>query len=76
MTPDRALHRDDRDDIEGLTHRARIILPDVILPDGTASPHQVAVVPPGVSLAKAVLPHREIDGPVSTWTGAAIVGTR
>lgn len=76
MTPDRALHRDDREDIEGLAHRARINLPDVILPDGTASPDQVALMPPGVSLAKAFLPHREIEGPTSTWTGAAIVGTR
>ena len=76
MTPDRALHRDDREDIEGLAHRARIILPDVILADGTASPDQVAFVPPGVVLAKAFLPHRELSGPPRTGSGAAIVGTR
>lgn len=76
MTPDRAHDRDDREDIECLAHRAQIILPDTLLPDGTASRDQYAVVPPGVSLAKAFLPHREIDGPPSSWTGAAIVGTR
>ena len=76
MTPDRALHSDDREDIEALAHRARIILPDVILADGTASPDQVAIVPPGVVLSKAFLPHRERPGPLTTGPGAAIVGTR
>ncbi|KQM99372.1 hypothetical protein [Sphingomonas sp. Leaf25] len=76
MTPDRALHRDHREDIEALAHRGRIILPAVILPDGTASPDQVAIVPPGVDLARAFLPHRELAGPPTTGPGAAIVGTR
>ena len=76
MIPDRPLHLDDRWDIECLTHRGRIIWPDVILPDGTASPSQLAIIPPGVLLARACLPHRELSGPVSTWTGAALVGTR
>ena len=76
MTPNRAFHRDDREDIEGLAHRGRIILPDVILADGTASPEQVAIVPPGVDLAKAFLPHRELPGPPNSGPGAAIVGTR
>lgn len=76
MTPDRALRRDSREDIEALAHRGRIELPDVILSDGTASPHQVAIVPPGVDLAKAFLPHRELPGPPTTGPGAAIVGTR
>ena len=31
MTPHVALHRDSREDIEGLAHRALIILPVVIL---------------------------------------------
>lgn len=76
MTPDRALHRDSREDIEGLAHRGRIRLPEVILPDGSASPDQVATVPPGVDLAKAFLPWRELPGPPSGGMGAAIVGTR
>ena len=76
MTPDRSHDRDSREDIECLAHRARILLPEVILRDGSASPKQVAIVPAGVILAKAFLPHREIDGPPATWTGAAIVGTR
>jgi len=76
MTPDRAHHRDDREDIECLAHRAQIVMPDILLPDGTASPDQYAIVPPGVSLAKAFLPYREIDDPPVRWTGAAIVGTR
>ncbi len=76
MTPDRALHRDHREDIEALAHRARIVLPDVILADGTASPDQIAIVPPDVDLAKAFLPHRERPGPPGTGPGAAIVGTR
>lgn len=76
MTPDRPLHRDTREDIEALAHRARIILPDVILADGTASSDQVAIVPPGVDLAKAFLPHREQPGPPTTGPGAALVGTR
>ncbi|BCA59477.1 hypothetical protein [Sphingomonas sp. HMP6] len=76
MTPDRALDRDTREDIEGLVHRGRITLPEVILADGTASPEQVAIVPPGVDLAKAFLPYRELPGPPGTGAGAAIVGTR
>lgn len=47
-----------------------------ILPDGTASPDQVAIVPEGVDLNKAFLPHRELSGPLATRPGAAIVGTR
>lgn len=76
MTPDRALHRDSREDVEGLAHRGRIILPEVILSDGTASPDQVAIVPPGVDLAKALLPHRELAGRPASGAGAALVGTR
>jgi hypothetical protein len=76
MNPDRPFVLDDRWDIECLVQRARIILPEVILPDGTASPSQVAIVPPGVSLAKAFLPYRELFGPATSWTGAALGGTR
>lgn len=76
MTPNRSFHRDSREDIEGLAHRGRIILPDVILPDGTASPSQVAIVPYGVDLAKAFLYHRELPGPPERAQGLAIVGTR
>ncbi len=76
MTPDRPLHRDNREDIEGLVHRGRIILPEVILPDGTASPFQFAIVPFGVDLAKAFLYYRELPGPPARGQGLAIVGTR
>lgn len=76
MTPDCALHRDSREDIEGLAHRACIVLPDVILADGTASPNQVALMPWGVDIDKALLPHRERPGLPGTGPGAAIVGTR
>ncbi|WP_447406158.1 hypothetical protein, partial [Clostridium perfringens] len=70
MTPHVALHRDSREDIEGLAHRALIILPVVILPDGTASPDQVALVPWGVEIDKAFLPHREGPGPPGSGPGA------
>lgn len=76
MTPDRALHRDSHEDIEGLAHRGAIRLPEVILSDGTASPDQVATVPPWVNLAKAFLPYRELPGPPTAGPGTAIVGTR
>lgn len=76
MTPERPLHRDSREDIEGLVHRGRIVLPEVILPDGTASPYQFAIVPFGVDLAKAFLYHRELPGPPARGQGLAIVGTR
>ena len=54
MTPDRPFHRDTREDMEGLVHRAQIIRPAVILADGTASSDQVATVPPGVDVGKAI----------------------
>ncbi len=76
MTPDRALHRDSREDIEGLVHRGRIILPDVIRPDGTASPDQMAIVPPGVDLAKrrcriASCRGRRAPGRARRWSAPA-----
>lgn len=76
MTPDRPFHRDTREDMEGLVHRAQIIRPAVILADGTASSDQVATVPPGVDVGKALMPYRELPGPPSEGYGIAIVGTR
>lgn len=76
MIPDSLLDGDAQAQILCLLHRAHIILPDVILADGTASPDQVARIPRGVSIALAALPHRELGQPSWRWPGAALVGTR
>lgn len=76
MTPHRLFDRDSRVDIEGLAHRARITLPDVLRADGTASHDQVARVAPDANLKLAMLPHRELGGDPTSWPGSAIVGTR
>ena len=76
MNPARSLALDQRFDIECLLHRASLDWPDVIEADGSASSQQTAIVPAGVVLAKALLPYREVGGQASTWSGAALVGTR
>jgi hypothetical protein len=76
MIPDPLLDGDTRAQILCLLHRAHIILPDVILADGTASPDQVARIPRGVSVALAALPHRELGVASWRWSCAALVGTR
>jgi hypothetical protein len=75
MTPDRTFDLDSRTDVEGLWHRAGIVAAPVIGEFGHEAVDS-AVCQFDVDLDLARLPHRECGTDPSTWTGAALLGTR